>query len=667
MKINLSFILLTSLYLYLEIAFATCSEVNATKTEENIEKDITCKVENPSVEVNTSKRLIQLRGKLKENNYSAYIIPTDDEHQSEYVSEYDKRRTYVSGFSGSAGTAVVLLDKAALWTDGRYFLQAENELDCNWILMKQYEDNTPEIYEWLIENLSNGSQVGADPRLIKQKTWIKLEEKLAKSAIILRKDYKNLVDEIWTESNGRPSPPAEKIFIHEIKYAGKSWEKKIEQLRINIKVEGADCIIVTALDEVAWLFNLRGSDIPFNPVFKSFAFICQTEIRFYVDENKLTDEVKQYLTNSSNDNYSIQLKNYNDIYKEMNDFVAKVGKVLITSDSSYAIYNLIPEEKRIVNESPALLMKSVKNPTEIEGMKSSHIKDSVAIIDFVALLEEEVIQGKPWDEIKAMETISQLRRQQELNMGDSFESISASGSNGAIIHYTSQPATNKAIDRENMYLLDTGGQYLDGTTDTTRTFHFGNATDFEKEAYTRVLMGVIDLATAIFPQGTRDTDIDIFARRHLYQVGLDYKHGTGHGIGLFLNVHEGPTRIRNPKTQPKASELKSGMFVSDEPGYYEKDKFGIRLETIVTVIEANTPYRFDNKIFYTFEPVAFVPFEPNLIKYELLSKSQINWLNDYNSKIRNIIGLELLKQNKIRAFDWMFSRTNPIKYADCNA
>ncbi|XP_067122415.1 LOW QUALITY PROTEIN: uncharacterized protein [Centruroides vittatus] len=665
---NSNFILLT-FYLYLEIISSiTCSEVNELsiiRRERDTGEGIKCQVENPVVEVNTSERLHELREKIKENNYSAYIIPTDDEHQSEYVAKYDQRRTYISGFSGSAGTAVVLPDKAALWTDGRYFLQAEDELDCNWILMKENEDDTPEIFEWLIENLSNGSVVGADPRLINQKTWIKWEEKLAKSGVILRGDYKNLIDEIWSESNGRPSPPTEKIFIHDIKYAGKSLEEKIDQLRTEIKDKEADCIIVTALDEVAWLFNLRGSDVPFNPVFKSFALICQTETRFYVDQNKMTDEVRQYLSNSSNEDYLIQLKDYADVYTEIGNLADKLGKVLVTSQSSYAIYNLIPKEKRIVKESPVLLMKTVKNPTEIQGMKNAHIKDSVVIIDFVALLEDDVKHGKYWDELKAMDTISQLRRQQELNRGDSFDSISASGSNGAIIHYTSKPTTNKEIDTENMYLLDTGGQYLDGTTDTTRTFHFGNATDFEKEAYTRILMGVIDLATTIFPKGTRDTDLDIFARRHLYQVGLDYKHGTGHGIGHFLNVHEGPTRIRNPKTYLKASELKLGMFVSDEPGYYEKGKFGIRLETTVTVVEADPPYRYDNKTFYTFEPVAFVPFEPHLIKYDLLSKSQVNWLNNYNLKIREIVGTELLKQNKIRAFNWMTSRTNLIKSADC--
>lgn len=613
--------------------------------------------EKASIRVNTTERLDGLRQKMKEENYSAYIIATDDEHQSEYVAEHDKRRAYISGFSGSAGTAVVLEDKAGLWTDGRYFLQAERQLDSNWILMKRHRPGTPKISRWLAENLSNGSVVGADPRLINHQTWIKWHRELTAAGIVLDGKYKNLVDHVWTENNGRKPPPDGKIFIHQLKYAGESWEEKIYRLRNKLKSE-ADCMIVTALDEIAWLFNLRGSDIPYHPVFKSFALINEAEIRLYLDRDKLTDRVRQHLF--KNVSYAIQLRNYTDIYRDVAHLPNKTEKVLITSKSSYAIYSSTPEAKRIVKDSPILLMKAVKNPFEIEGMKKAHIKDSVAIIDFVALLEEEVKLGQYWDEMMAMERISQCRREQELNMGDSFESISASGSNGAIIHYSSRPATNKPIDLDHMYLLDTGGQYLDGTTDTTRTFHFGNATDFQKETYTRVLMGAIDLASAIFPQGVRDTDIDILARRHLYGAGLEYLHGTGHGIGLFLNVHEGPILIRNPKIQSKASQLKPGMFVSDEPGYYQEDSFGIRLETVVMVTEADPPYRFNNQTFYKFEPVALVPFEPNLIKYHLLDKSQIIWLNDYNLKIRQIVGKELLLQNRTRGYDWMMSRTDPI-------
>ncbi|XP_023223653.1 probable Xaa-Pro aminopeptidase P [Centruroides sculpturatus] len=670
-KFDFSFILLISLCIPFEefCCLAVVLEFNefpSVSRQKRHTEDGGCQIQNSFIAVNTTERLQQLREKMKENNYSAYIIPTDDEHQSEYVAEYDKRRAYISGFSGSAGTAVVLLNKAALWTDSRYFLQAEDELDCNWILMKQYEENYPEIFEWLTENLSNGSVVGADPRFIKQNTWINLDKKLSNSGIILKGEYKNLIDEIWIESNGRPHQPSGKIFIHQLIYAGKTWEEKINELRKEIRANEADCIIVTALDEIAWLFNLRGSDVPYNPVFKSFAFVSQTQISIYVDVDKVTNEVEQHLSTPSNETYLVNFKNYTSIYTDIENLLDDLGKVLITFHSSYAIYNLIPKEKRIIKTSPIMLMKAVKNPIEIDGMKNAHMKDSIAIIDFIALLEEEVKHGKHWDEIKAMEIISQYRRKQELNMGDSFESISASGSNGAIIHYTSRPATNKTIDTDNMFLLDTGGQYLDGTTDTTRTFHFGNATDFEREAYTRVLMGAIDLASVIFPKGTRDIDVDIFARRHLYQIGLDYKHGTGHGIGLFLNVHEGPTLIREPKLRARASEMKPGMFISDEPGYYEKDKFGIRLETVIMVTEANLPYKFNNITFYKFEPVALVPFEPNLIKYQLLDRSQINWLNSYNLKIREIIGKELLKQNKTKAYNWMMSRTDHIPPVLCD-
>lgn len=424
----------------------------------------------------------------------------------------------------------------------------------------------------------------------------------------------------------------------------------------------ADGIVISALDEIAWIFNLRGDDVPFLPVFKSYAFIGRDLIKLYVDLGKVGDDARAHLkTNGCTDKNCVSLAEYSDVWTDLKETLNHMKKVFVTKLSSFAIYETVPDEQRVIIDSPIIDAKQVKNPTEIEGMMKAHIRDSAAIVDFISLLEEEVGRGNvKWDELKAVDTLTKLRSEQRHNRGESFATISAFASNGAVIHYKPNHATNKRIDTSDMYLLDSGGQYLDGTTDITRTFHFGEPTDFHRETYTRVLMGSIDLARLVFPKGTIDRHIDFVARKYLYEIGLDYNHGTGHGIGSFSTIHEPVIRIGKPLPSKYGHALVPGMFLSDEPGYYEDGSFGIRLETILMVKNASVDHHFNHVPYYCFEAVALVPFEPNLIKYELLTRNHIEWLNDYHRTCRMVVGDLLNIQGRQRAYDWVVKRTEPI-------
>lgn len=498
---------------------------------------------NPPTRVDTTERVIKLREEMEKSNLTGYIIPSDDEHQSEYVAEADERRKYISGFSGSAGTAVVTLDQQALWTDGRYFLQAENELDCHWILMKEGEENVPTILEWL-GNLSSGSLVGADSKLISASTWLSNAEALQPSGIEMVEVEPNLVDSIWDE-DGRPPYVQDEIFVHDIIYAGKSWQDKVSEVREIMATEGAEMLILTALDEVAWLLNLRGSDIPYNPVFRSYVAVTTDEVNLFVPLNKTTEAVKQHLTSAAE---TVNIQDYTSFIDYLNTTTA--SKVMIpdaysyAGGASYAVYSKIQEDARMLVTSPVLLKKAQKNSIEIQGMKNAHVKDAVALCDFLNFMEKEITSGQNWTEISAADKLAEYRAEQDGAMGLSFSTISGYGPNGAIIHYRPSNATDATISNTSLYLLDSGGQYLDGTTDVTRTLHYGEATPYMTETYTRVLMGHIDLASAVFPVGTVDTRVDILARQPLFEIGLDYNHGTGHGIGMFLGVHEAPTQVR---------------------------------------------------------------------------------------------------------------------------
>ncbi|KAL4232855.1 Xaa-Pro aminopeptidase 1 [Mactra antiquata] len=637
--------------------------------------------EAPPTRVPTYDQVNLLRQYFATLGIEGYLIPNEDAHQSEYPSEYDKRRGFISGFKGSAGFAVVTTSKAALWTDGRYFLEAEDVLDCIWILMRQKESGVPTMLEWLKNELSPGQYFGASPYLIGSSTWKYYKEELAKSGIALVAIENELVDLFWSSGLGRPDQPNTPINALPLEFAGVSWQDKVKEVKSTMEDEGVNMMVVTGLDETAWLFNLRASDISYNPFFLSYAIVTNDKIILYILNHQaklIQDPTDEATTVKLHDHLNtnidgtctgktgdcVEVKEYNpiNIRNDIRTLTTSSSKVWLSTTCNQAMYSAVNVSKIFQRNTPIAVAKSKKNAVEVEGMKRSHIRDAVALITFLTKLEKEVKEGKKWTELSAAQDLDQHRREQEHNRGLSFNTISGSGRNGAIIHYTVSNITSIDITTKDMYLVDSGGQYLDGTTDVTRTFHFGSPTDYEKECYTRVLMGHIDLFQAKWPKGSYGHILDTLARKPLWDVGLVYRHGTGHGIGMYLSVHEGPGRISSSQsTSVYDNPLDENQFFSDEPGFYEDGKFGIRLENIIRVVNATTDYSFPGTQFLTFEHVTLVPYEPHLIVLDLLNDKQIQYLNDYNEMVREKVGPELKKQDKTAAYDWMIKRTEPFK------
>ncbi|XP_068699462.1 xaa-Pro aminopeptidase 1-like isoform X1 [Montipora foliosa] len=622
----------------------------------------------PLTSVNTTKRLSDLRKLMSRVNgggIQAYIIPSVDAHQSEDVAPQHQRREFISGFSGSHGTAIVTVRKAALWTDGRYFLQANMELDCNWILQREGVRGTPSQSSWVIQNLSRGSKVGVDPFLFSICEWDRMYKDLKKYRIELIPIQQNLIDHIWKEN--RPKPPMRKLIVLDVIYSGRKWQDKVLALREVMREKSATAVVLQKLDEIAWLFNLRGFDIKYSPVFFSYTVITNEDATLFVDLDKVTKRVKEHLNVELCPNkrvLCVLLKSYDSVTTEIETLAQdKKAKIWITTTASHGIQMNIPKNKMLVNESPISLPKALKNAAEIKGMKKANLKDSVAMCEFFAWIEHEISQKSTQLTELIVETqLLHFRTQQENFMSPSFATISGFGPNSAIIHYKANKFTDATINKNGIFLLDSGGQYLDGTTDTTRTVHFGQPTKHQKDCYTRVLKGHIDIANAVFPNDTFGRTLDVFAREPLWKVGLDYRHGTGHGIGHFLNVHEGPQCIAPGFPVEDEKILMPGMILSDEPGYYEDGNFGIRLETAVLVKPAKTKYHFDGLEYLKFEPVIYMPFQSKLISASMLSKSQVDWLNEYHRRTREVTGQELKKQGKKEAFEWLWRETEPLQY-----
>jgi len=610
----------------------------------------------------TSERLSELRQQMNRFGVQAYIIPSDNAHQSEMVSARDHRREFISGFSGSAGTAVVTQQEAALWTDGRYFDQADLQLDCNWIAMKEGKAEVPKITEWLREVLTGDDRVAADPTLIGAETWNKWQKELG--SVPFDALPTNLIDEIWNESNGRPPSNKQPAFILPLKYSGMRWQDKLDTLMDELVKLDVDSMVVTALDEVAWLLNIRGSDVPNEPMLMSYLFVSSRDTVLFADPDQIPPQLHTHL-NSFNCARAkcVTIRPYDQFIDELKKLTELSSRVLVprkysyTGGSSFAVYQAIAAPKRVMKTSPVLMMKAKKNTIEVAGMKNAHLKDAVAVCDCFSQIDEEVPNGIYWDELKISQSLLDYRAQQKDNRGASFETIGGFGANGAIIHYTTSIDTNVVIDNSSLLLVDSGGQYLDGTTDVSRTLHFGNATDEEKVSYTRVLMGHVDLARTVIPQSVKDTRIDILARNPLFLNGLDYLHGTGHGIGSFLSVHESPTYIGIGGTEE--NKFEENYFFTDEPGYYKSGHYGIRIESVFQVVPAVFQTQLLNR-FYRFQPVTLVPFELKLILPELLNSEQIRWINDYNTRVRHEVGNELLRQNRSRAYNWLIDRTHCI-------
>ncbi|KAL8615725.1 hypothetical protein ACOMHN_007478 [Nucella lapillus] len=613
----------------------------------------------------TGAVLSKLRALMKNSRHTtkplqAYIIPTGDAHQSEYVADCDQRRTFISGFTGSAGTAIVTETQAALWTDGRYYLQAEAQLDGNWILMKDGLPDTPTPAKWLNKVLPVGSLVGCDPTLMSRELWKPLAKSLISNGHCLQPVSENLIDLVWSD---RPDPPSSSLIILSKRYTGLSWQEKVSLVQEKLKTKSAKAFIITALDEVAWQFNLRGADIIYNPVFISYAVVTQNDVHLFVDESKLEEGVRHHLEVNGTQTEGGGARVHTHPYTHIWDFLGSLvkddsGKIWVSEKSSFAISDVIPKDRRLLEPSPVAKLKCVKNAAEIEGMKLAQVRDAVALCEFMVWLEKEVPTGTV-TEVSAADKAEEFRSKQKDFVSLSFDTISSIGPNGAIIHYKPKHDTDQQVTTDQVFLLDSGAQYRCGTTDTTRTVHLGTPSKHEQECFTRVLKGHINLCTAIFPNTVKGHMLDTLARTALWDVGLDYPHGTGHGVGAFLNVHEGPCGMSS-RVSLSDINLEEGMILSDEPGYYEDGKFGVRIENCVLVVKAETKHNYRNKTYLTFEPITLVPIQTKMIDPTLLTEKEISWLNNYHSTVRTVVGKELLDQGKHEVHEWVLAQTEPL-------
>uniref|UniRef100_A0A8B9M2M2 Xaa-Pro aminopeptidase n=1 Tax=Accipiter nisus TaxID=211598 RepID=A0A8B9M2M2_9AVES len=553
-----------------------------------------------------------------------------------------------AAWRGGRSTAVVTWDKAALWTDSRYWTQAERQLDCNWELQRTTWIKS--IGLWILEAVPVGANISLDPFLFSIDTWNSYSQALHGSGRTLLPIETNLVDQVWGDQ--RPPPASSEIYSLPAAFTGSSWQEKVAGIRQQMEqhVRRPTAVLLSGLEETAWLFNLRGNDIPYNPVFYSYTLLTNTSISLFVDEMRLSAAARQSLRAGCPGPLCVELQEYGQARAHLRRYAqGNVTVWLGTEYTTYGLYGVIPQEKLLEDSySPVMLAKAVKNAKEQELLRAAHVRDAVAVIQYLLWLEKMVPQGQV-DEFSGAQHIDMLR-QSEHNRGPSFQSISASGLNAALAHYSPSNRSSRKLSVDEMYLSDTGGQYLDGTTDITRTMHWGVPTPLQKEAYTRVLMGNIDLSRLIFPPNTAGRVVESFARRALWNVGLNYGHGTGHGIGNFLSVHEWPVGFQSNNVP-----LMAGMFTSIEPGYYRDGEFGIRIEDVALVVEAQTKVPF-----LTFEVVSLVPYDRNLIDLSLLSLEQIRYLNAYYETIRARVGPELQRQRLEEEYRWLQRNTEPF-------
>lgn len=597
--------------------------------------------------------LTEIRSLMQDYSITAYIVPSVDAHNSEYLSLHDRRLQYVTNFTGSAGTAIITLETAALWTDSRYHLQAEAQLDStHWKLMKEGVPGVPSRDQWLLDNLPAGSQVGTDPFLISSVEFDRMARALGAGGNRLITLERNLVDIVW---NNRPAQTSGPLIPLGIKYSGKRASEKIADLRVELANNKASAVVVNGLDEIAWLLNLRGSDIRYNPVFFAYVIVSPSQIMLFTNPERINETIRDHF---KAEGITVNVRDYGDILAGIEEYVEDGGKLIIASSCSQAIYAHIPADQRIQLYSIIASKKAVKNSVEAEGMRKAHVRDGTAVVRYLHWLEENV-DSNNITELSGAAKLREFRSVQENFVDLSFTAISAFGSNAAIVHYSPTEETDTLITRDNIYLIDSGGQYWDGTTDITRSVHMGIPTAFQKEAFTRVLKGFLSLVTAIFPNKTSGTFFDAMARRALWDVGLDYGHGTGHGIGSFLGVHEYPPSIVS-STTPSNQGLQENMFTSNEPGYYEADQFGIRIEDIVQVVKANAPHDFSGRGALTFYTNTVVPLQTKLMDVALMSELEVDIVNRYHERVLREVGPLLLEQGANEAYVWLGKQTQPI-------
>ena len=568
--------------------------------------------------MNINQRLEDLREVMRREHLAAFIFPSTDPHQGEYVPDHWKGREFISGFNGSAGTAVVTLTSAALWTDSRYFLAAADQLkDTEFQLMKQKVEGTPTIAEWIGKECGAGVEVGIDGMVNSTNSVRELIAELRKQGGITLRTNLDPLAQIWQD---RPLIPVNPVEEYPLTYAGEAASVKIARIRQALRKLHADGMLMASLDDIAGTLNLRGTDVHCSPLFVSYLLISSTAVTLYINKEKLTPEVVAYLRGEG-----IGVDAYENVQKGLKDYF-EYNILLDPDEVNYTLFNTVTREV-IEAESPVKRMKTIKNDTEIAGFKQAMLKDGIAMVKFLYWLDKQLSEGETLTEISVSDELASLRAEQTLFRGLSFDTIAGYEAHGAIVHYESTPETDVPLRPEGLLLLDSGAQYLDGTTDLTRTIALGPVTEEQRKVYTLVLKGHIQLELCKFPSGTSGTQIDVLARKDMWRAGMNYLHGTGHGVGSYLNVHEGPHQIR---MEWKPAPLVAGMTVTDEPGIYLAGKFGVRIENTLLVTYYNET---EFGKFLKFEPLTLCPIDKKPIIKEMMLPEEIEWLNQYHRRV----------------------------------
>lgn len=592
------------------------------------------------------QRLEALRQLMHREHLAAFIFPSTDPHSGEYVPEHWKGRQWISGFNGSAGTAVVTLEDAAVWTDSRYFIAAEEQLHgTEFKLMKDGMPGTPSIAEWLADKLkyTNNTEVALDGMVNTLNEVNALKEELRKLGGLTLRTNLDPLKTIWTN---RPEIPTNKVELQPLELAGEETRHKIERIRMALRAVHADGTLVSTLDDVAWTLNLRGSDVECNPVFVAYLLIEQQRTTLYINKEKLTNEVYNYLLSQQ-----IDVEDYADVTKGLANY-AEYNILLDPNTTNYTLAKMVKCQEIVTKPSPVPALKAVKNEAEIRGFRNAMLKDGIAMVKFLKWLKPAVEAGNE-TEMSLDDKLTSLRAEQPLFKGKSFETIVGYEAHGAIVHYEATPETNIPVKPHGLVLIDSGGQYQDGTTDITRTIALGDTTPEQRTAYTLVLKGFINFAMLKFPDGATGTQLDATARLPLWREGMNYLHGTGHGVGAYLNVHEGPHQVR---MQWRPAPFHAGMTVTDEPGLYIEGLFGIRIEnTLLTTPYRSTPFG----EFLQFSSLTLCPIDTAPIELSMLTLDELSWLNNYHRTVYNTLAPHLDSEHT----EWLKDATKPLEVA----
>ncbi|EDW97136.1 probable Xaa-Pro aminopeptidase P [Drosophila yakuba] len=603
---------------------------------------------------------MQIRATLQGPEIYGYILPSTDEHLNQEVAVRDQRLRYLSGFSGVRAFAAVTSHGAAIWVENRYAQQADGELECDWEIYLTSGNVT--VADWLGSHVHIDKRVGADPHLVPHALWVQWERELDDKFLKLVRINTNLVDHIWGDE--RPETPRNQVIkVHEKQFAGESWQDKVKELRRRLAHLGCDAMVVTSLTEIAYLLNIRGTDIPYTPVVKSYAVISQDDIFFYVDHSKISLGIDLHLRTDCFNEDCVKIKEYNQIWSDIRTYAQIWKRVLVPAPcvqdlgASEAIYTSMPGKIVVWEISPVIFMRAQKNSDEQAGMRRAHIRDGAAICEAMSNMETR-FHTEQWTEEKIKYEVELWRLSQKHSKGLSLRTVVAYGEHSALPYYISSNVTNIEVSDQSLLVIESGGQYLEGTTDVSRTFIFGEPTHEMKKAYTNVLAGILHLAQLKFPSDLKPSEVDALVRSMVWKDMTDFPQATGHGIGSFGSVEEPPISVSYGKNS--SFHFKQGYFFSSESGYYKRDDFGVRLKNVLEVVDTGHTHPSGAR-FLAFRDVTMVPYEPKLIDSTLLSAAEKRLLNEYNAKIRNDIGDELKRLGNMRAFYWMMNQTRHIR------